>query len=221
MPKLDTTIDNLERKTNKVTGTVPSASWTDTQYPSAKTLYNSYNSLLNMLNLVHPIGSILTTSTSTNPAASVGGTWELIDKGFKDTYITLDETYWTHTSADIGEYSNILLNDHTISMRLNLKNTVALTDSSIALGKLALTSCGVNSLSYALFYGVAIADNGNSTVAYRIDQDGRISTQDVLNIDDTHNLPVGSNFYLLVTQAVRHTNMLDEFCDKFYWKRTA
>lgn len=41
MPKLKTTINNLQLISNKVSGT-PSVSWTDAQYPSAKTLYDTY-----------------------------------------------------------------------------------------------------------------------------------------------------------------------------------
>ena len=71
MPKLETTVDNLELKSNKIisTSTVTPDAWTDAQYPSAKTL----------LNIAHPIGSVLTTSTNSDPALTLGGSWELID----------------------------------------------------------------------------------------------------------------------------------------------
>ena len=52
MPKLNTTIDNLEWKSNKVTAANPSSSWTDTQYPSAKALYNAYNKLINIAEII-------------------------------------------------------------------------------------------------------------------------------------------------------------------------
>lgn len=218
MAKLDTTIDNLERKSNKVTGSTPSANWTDAQYPSAKTLYNTYNKLLD---LMHPIGSILTTASNVNPAATLGGTWTLVDKAFKDTYITLDSSYWTNTNAELADYSNIMLNNHTVSMRLQFKITTTLSDSTVELGKLDLTSCGITNLAHAIFYDAIISDGGNCTLGYRFDTDGTILIYEVLNVDGSHSMDSGLSFYIHLVQPVKYTNMLDEFCDKFYWKRTA
>lgn len=218
MAKLDTTIDNLERKSNKVRGEVPSSDWTDEQYPSAKTLYTTYNTLLD---LMHPVGSIFTTTTNTNPAALFGGEWTLVDKAFKNTYLTINSTHWTATNATIGDYSNILLNDHTIAFRLNFKTTAALSDETVTLGQLALASCGLNQLSYAVFYHTAISDGSNCVIACRMDQTGTISIHEVINADDTHSMVSGSDFFIHLTVPVRYTDMLDDFCDKFHWKRTA
>ncbi len=218
MPKLNTTIDNIELKSNKVFGAVPSADWTDTQYPTAKTLFNTYTSLID---IAHPIGSLLTTSTNENPAATIGGTWELVDKAFKDTYISLDSTFWTATNATIGEHSNVLLADHSISVRLNLTSTGELNDNPTDIGKLALTQCGITELTHAILYAPIISDLGNCVMNYKATQDGIISVHEVINIDDTHTMPAGSDFYINFVQPVSHNKMIDSFCDKFYWKRTA
>ena len=213
MPKLETTVDNLELKSNKIisTSTVTPDAWTDAQYPSAKTL----------LNIAHPIGSVLTTSTNSDPALTLGGSWELIDKAFKDTYITLDSSYWTANAATIGELSNVLLTDHSISIRLKLITTVEISDEAIELGKLDLTSCGIEELSHAVFYNPIISDVGNCTMNYRMMQDGTISIHEVLNIDGTHKMAAGSDFFILLVQPIRYSKMFDSFCDKFYWKRIA
>jgi hypothetical protein len=223
MPKLNTTVDNIELKTNRVTGTVPSASWTDTQYPSAKALYSAYSKLVN---IAHPIGSLLITSTNTNPAATLGGTWILVDKAFKDTYITLDSTYWTKSAdaalnSSIINASHVMLSDHTISIRLNIKPTVALSDTETYLGKLNFPSCGITALKHAIMYNVAISEGGNCTVCYRLDTDGTVSVWDVLNVSGAHTMASGSSFYIHAALPVHHDEMLDDFCDKFYWKRTA
>jgi hypothetical protein len=213
MPKLNTTIDNLEWKSNKIisTSTVSPNSWTDAQYPSAKTL----------LNIAHPVGSILTTSTNVNPAATLGGTWELVDKAFKDLYITLDSTYWTATNATIGEASNVLLADHSIAIRLNLIASSEFNDESKAVGTLNLAKCGISSLSYSVNYCPIISDLGNCVMSYKITSDGAISMHEVLNVNDTHVMPSGSDFFINLTQPINSNKMLDDFCDKFYWKRTA
>ena len=106
MSKLNATTNQIELNTNKVTSTTPSSGWTDTQYPSAKALYSAYTGLnesitkvetrcanletsySKVLNIAHPIGSIMITSTNTSPASSVGGTWQLIDKGFASVNAT-------------------------------------------------------------------------------------------------------------------------------------
>ena len=43
MPKLNTTLDNIETVANKVIGTTPSADWTDAQYQDEyQKLYDEY-----------------------------------------------------------------------------------------------------------------------------------------------------------------------------------
>ena len=222
MPKLDTTIDNLERKSNKVTGTTPSASWTDTQYPSAKTLYNAYN---NVLGLMHPVGSIYMTDTNTNPSTIFGGTWELIDKSFKARAFSVDSACWTNNTvsevATNGIYATLIGN--TVSIRAHIKVTDTVTDSTsnIVLGKLDLQSCGVTRLEYAAFGNATISDNGNCTVGYNFDSDGTVLITDILNINGTHTIADGNDFYISLVQPVKPGYMKDDFCDRFYWKRTA
>ena len=224
MPKLDTTITNLERKTNKVTGSVPSAAWTDTQYPSAKALYNAYSKLVN---IAHPVGSILTTSTNTNPSSTLGGTWELIDKAFKTDYITLNSSYWTSKNATLdnatsGLTSTVSLTDHSINIRLKLNVTTALSDTEVELGTLKLNSIGISRLPYSIFYGVAQSDGGQCVINYSVAYEtGTVSVYDVINIDGTHSMDSGQYFFINVQEDIPYDLMLDSFCDKFYWKRTA
>lgn len=219
MPKLDTTIDKLERTTNKVTGTVPSSSWTDTQYPSAKTLYNTYS---NLINLMHPVGSILTTSTNTNPSATIGGTWDLVDKAFKSDYITLDPVYWTNTNAELNDTSTVSLVDHSINIRLKITPSVQLTDSTVELGTLVIGSLGVLNLPYSILNAVAQSDGGQCTICYNFAYDtGKLTVFDVINIDGTHTMEAGQSFYVNIQEDIPYNLMTDDFCDKFYWKRTA
>lgn len=166
------------------------------------------------------------TSTNTSPASTVGGSWTLVDKSFEDTYITLDSTYWTKPAesalnSTIINASHVMLADHTISIRLNIKPSVALSDTETYLGKLNFPSCGISALKHAIMYNVAISEGGNCTVCYRLDTDGTVSVWDVLNVSGEHSMASGSSFYIHVTQPVHHEEMLDDFCDKFYWKRTA
>lgn len=225
MAKLDTTIDNLERKSNKVLGDIPSSDWTDAQYPSAKTLYNTYKNLIDLIDLIHPVGSIITTSTKTDPGETVGGSWELIDKAFADNWITLEESNWTSEKGNIYVASSSAtssaryLLDHTISLRLHLEVSEDITDDTANLGTIDLGACGVSRLSHAITDAVAISDGGQCTICYRIDTNGKISITDVLNINGTHKMAAGSNFIINIVLPIRADYMLDSYCDKFYWKR--
>lgn len=227
MPKLDTTIDNLERKTNKVTGNVPSSSWTDAQYPSAKTLYSAYANLSNMIDLVHPIGSILTTATNVNPSGSLGGSWELVDKSLKNRSLALTSAHWINPSgselkSEILEGSSYLnVTDHTISIRIGVKTTAEVSDSDLKLGKLIVDVCGVTELMHAMVYDATISENSNCTICYKFDKDGTLTVCDVFGTNGARTAPIGTTFYIHTVQPVYNIQMIDEFCDKFYWKRTA
>lgn len=223
MPKLNTTIDNIELKSNKVTASVPSSAWTDAQYPSAKALYNAYTKLLNAM---HPIGSIITTSTNTNPSSTLGGTWTLADKAFRSEYVVLDGSQWTKANADLictTEASTAARVDHTINIRLKIQPTVNLTDSDFKLGTLNLPALGVERLHYSILYGTAQSDGGQCQVSYSVDYNtGVITSHDAINLSDgSHSMEAGQFFFIEINTAIPHGLMIEDFCDKFYWKRTA
>ena len=213
MPKLNTTIDNLEWKSNKIisTSTASPNTWTDTQYPSAKTL----------LNIAHPVGSILTTEANINPSATLGGTWELVDKAFKGTFMYMPTSSWTAAKATLHSTSNVLLIDHMINLRVYVNLTEAISsDNDIALGRIDLAAFGVTSLSSAVYRQPAISDAGNCTACYSLINDGTITLNDVLNVNGTHTAAIGTDFIFNIVLPVGYDRMDDSFCDKFYWKRT-
>lgn len=219
MPKLETTVDNLEWKSNKIisTSTIAPDAWTDTQYLSAKAL----------LNVTHPIGSILTTATRVNPSTTIGGTWELVDKAFKNAYINLDDSYWTSTNSSLvltteqGDSSACIatLVDHTVHIRLKLKPIVSLTDSDTTLGTINLSKIGLNNLLYTVFSKVAMSDGGQCTISYSVNNAGTVITHDVLNVNGTHTMAADQFFYVDICETVTSSMMMDDFCNKFYWKR--
>ena len=46
----------------------------------------------------YPINSVVITSTNENPSTKFGGTWELVDKEFKEVYKNYEDTVFTKTS---------------------------------------------------------------------------------------------------------------------------
>ncbi len=206
MPKLNTTVDNLELKSNKVIGTFPSADWTDAQYPSAKTLYNAYDK-------THAVGSILITSTNTSPAETFGGEWELVDKEFKNMSIT--SGVWESHNGSFKEGSVVILAGHTISVNLNLSTSMAIASSTVDLGRLKLELCGITALPFA---NVAIAGSTSNPLIYEQSTDGTIKFTKTLS---GNSIASSTVFPIHFERIVEKSVMLDTFCDKFYWKRIA
>ena len=218
MPKLNTTINNLELKSNKIISSTSGSSfdWTDDQYPSAKVLHNSKRE-------AHPIGSILVTSTNVNPAEDLEGSWILVDKAFASTFVS---GFWRSHNSTLNSDSGAVVADHLIHFRLNIKSNMALgtavASSGVSLGQILLSEFGLSALPHTI-YGSTISNTGEFTVSYKISTDGTILARDAVKTDGTHNMPVSSNnnFYIELAVPLVYTAMIDELCDKFYWKRTA
>ena len=225
MARLNTTVNNIELTTNKVTGSTASSSWTDTQYPSAKTLYNVYNNLNNEINASYPVGSVVCMTTNTNPAQYYGGSWTLIDKEFKHTWIDANSGAWTATNATFNTCS-IALYGHDIMIRLQITPKSNPGDTTTTLGKLnfAHSSIGLPStLWFSHAQGIATSDGHAATMCYDFLNDGTVTSYDCLNVDGTHSLLSPTSYYLTFTEyfSCRPENMPDAHCNKFYFERTA
>ena len=61
---------------------------------------------INVNDVVHPVGSVVCTSSSTSPASSLGGTWSLIDKELTPAAGTATVAQnTTNTSSFICEFT--------------------------------------------------------------------------------------------------------------------
>lgn len=223
MPKLNTTLDNIETVENKVIGTTASAAWTDSQYPSAKTLYNVYNNLNSNINAKYPVGSVVCMSTNMNPAGTLGGTWTLIDKEFAHTWLTPTSGAWTATNATFNS-CNIALYGHEIMVRLNLTPSKDPSDTTTTLGKLnfAHSSIGLpSSVWFGTSQGIATSDGHNATMCYDFATDGTVTSYDVLNVDGTHSLDSPTSYYITFMNyfTCLPADMPDNYCNKFYFRR--
>lgn len=169
----------------------------------------------------YPINSVVITSTNENPSSRLGGTWELIDKEFKYDGGTVSDCFTANSTNVTSHDFKYVRSGHSIFMRLNIVNKVALTDTTLDLGVFDWEKLGFTSLYYGMFDLVGASDGGQALVMTRIQASGEMTTTDVHNINGSHNIAAGSVTYWNFTYPIHYPEMLDEACDKFYWKRVA
>lgn len=173
------------------------------------------------LNAVYPIGSIVATSTNTNPSTELGGTWELIDKEFKSEASSSDDLFTANSTNCELSSCYYTRSGHSLQIRLNFTNKVALTDSAVDLGNFNYDELGITTMPFGLYYELGTTDDGNGIFLFYVDyESGNIESREVLSKND-NSIAVDSSCYLLFEFVVTQSRMIDSFCDKFYWKRTA
>lgn len=183
-------------------------------YPSTDTSINADN-LNNNFKNVHPVGSVVVTSNNTTP--DLPGTWELIDKEFKSEASSSDDLFTANSTNCELNSCYYTRSGHSLQIRLNFTNKVALTDSNLVLGNFNLEALGVTSLPYSLYNVLGSTDAGNSFLMMIVDYENGTLT----HADCTSNVSANNSCYLLFDVDVTASRMIDSFCDKFYWKRTA
>lgn len=172
------------------------------------------------LSQIHPVGSVLCTSTNTNPSATYVGTWTLIDKGFKShSSFTEPPDVFTAGTNVVADTIYLSRGGNTIRIRLSLIINSAISDTGMSLGTLKWADVGITGLHAGIIEQLAYRDGANGGIVYTIyHESGEIQLVDVF---DQSSITTGNTFYLDFTFVSDHTRMLDSVCDKFYWKRTA
>lgn len=170
-----------------------------------------------LLNLAHPVGSVFITSTNKNPSETLGGTWTLINKSFTPFAETQNDVFTANSNiSDV--VCGVVRNDSTIRIRFSCILGYDVTDTQTAIGNFNWQALGVDKIPYALYQYPAGCDKGKAVVLFFVnDASGEVATVEVVGGSTTN----GASIYLDFTIPVKHTRMLDEFCDQFYWKRTA
>jgi hypothetical protein len=174
---------------------------------------------------IYPVGAVYCCSTNTNPSSKLGGTWVLIGKGFASTYSTDDPIFTPYanpndnTSNIILEKSYIIRNDSSIRMRINLATTDTMSDTGLTLGTINFDKIGITGLDMSYLAQATFSDGANGGIMWNLDYiTGKLEQVDVIN---TGGLKPEQTFFIEINILTRHQKMIDSFCDKFYWKRTA
>lgn len=81
---------------------------------------------------------------------------------------------------------------------------------------------GITEVGMSYLGTIAVSDGGNGIVQTNLHYgNGNITSVDVITKTSGGQIAVNSSISYLIDINVRHYEMLDEACDKFYWKKTA
>lgn len=172
--------------------------------------------------ILYPVGYITITSENVNPSNKLGGTWELIDKEFSNMHSS-DIKYFTPNTKNISLTAfHIMRSGHNVKMRINFNNLVSLADSTIEIGMVNYENVGVSDIGFGLYYLIGASDGGNGIFLTQLHwETGVVSTTDVVTKKSEGNIASNNSCYILMDLTLEKEYMLDEACDKFYWKRVS
>lgn len=184
---------------------------------------NTNNSILDF-DSIYPVGSVYTSSSNTNPSSLFGGTWELIDKEFIPRQINLTDSIVTGINANkVDDYFGfITVAGHSLRFRVQFAPTVDLTDYSIDICSFDFSKIGITGFSFQVIAGVGGSDGSDGLIMYNFNTSTKkLSVIDVVPKGNATTLVKENNYFCNFEMTVRDTDMLDSFCNKFYWKRVS
>lgn len=181
------------------------------------------------VNDIYPVGSVHITATNSNPSSIYGGTWTLIDKEFTTTTaqqiscgtseendFVINTTNTTSTSAWVSRQG------HSIFLSINpITFKVAVSGTNLTLGTFKLPYLGAQAAAVSPTF-TAISDGTHALVFMNINRStGVLQSQDVVVRGTATSIAAGSTATFTIELPCDYTDMVNSFCNKFYWRRTA
>ena len=188
--------------------------------------FKCYNNGIEIPNFhtMYPVGSVYCSTTNTNPSAVFGGTWELVDKSFR----TANHIIYQGATSVLKQF-NILAekSGNTVRLIIDMTTSTAITDATV-LGNISDTTFSklglMKSPGYYLngFNGILAVVVDSGTIAnVRLSVYGEVMMYSIFNIDGTKTIPANKRIFVDGVVTCQPAHMIDSFCDRFYWKRTA
>lgn len=167
--------------------------------------------------LAHPVGSIFITSTNTNPnSLGLSGTWELIDKGFKSATGTNGYTRNTTNCTEITQF-HWTRSGHSITLNIRFTNKVQIADNALTMFTVDYETLGITRMTYN-YFGVFWSDLARCLGFFTLTaSSANFNTVDM--IPDNYISAGRTDNSAAISFNVPMEYMLDNACDKFYWKR--
>lgn len=167
------------------------------------------------------IGDIVITSINENPASRLGGNWELVDKDFIEIAGNFKEWFTPSSNVTLNNFY-VVRSKHSMKVRLDFTNKVALSDTAVVFGNIDYSSLGITDIRMSYSGSIAVTDGGNGIAEMNLHySSGELSSVDVITKTSGGQIAANSSINYLIDINVRHYEMLDEACDKFYWKKIA
>jgi hypothetical protein len=219
------TVEQIEHTKNKITEFTNSV--TDEQYPSALATKKALDKKASVTDL-YPVGTVyIANSPDVSPADLFGGAWELFDKEFKSSSGDIDASNFElqngttfYLTSDTTTGFSYVRTGHSLRLKLNLKLGADVTDETFTFGKIKdLTSLGISGWDYNFNNAMMSCDGSNAVILSSLGRDGFLISGDVVG-QNSGTAKAGGIAFLDVTIPVTKDYMLDDFCDRFYWKRT-
>ena len=169
-------------------------------------------------------GSVFITSTNENPSQYLGGEWELIDKHYKEW------SYYSSNEDEIAEYVEphknatpyafgIIRSEHSVYIRYYFRTAAYLNDNKQTIGTLKYEKFGINGGLYFGIYDISAGSEEGIALMNISSSTGEMYCSDVIGVKGTQSIPVGTQIRFEVEARTPVNYMLDEHCDKFFWKR--
>lgn len=168
----------------------------------------------------YPVGSVFISSENVDPAETMGGTWELVDKLLKHASYNQNTSVLTAKSANATVGTTLVVVDgNTMELYVAVTPKVALGDTNVELFTINLEKIGVESLSEKRITGYA--DVGNGFVNALVSAAGLVTSTDVVTKTSGGQITADQTLYFSVVWKIGLGNRMDAFCDRFFWNRTA
>lgn len=182
----------------------------------------SHNNKFPITDYVYPVGSICIRETKSDPVDTLGGIWTLVDKEFTSLYVEdASNTYFTPQSDVVSSCTvRIVRTGHTITIKvyLTIPENISLTDTTATLGSLNYEALGISEFPTNRSFPIGYSDGGNAIImGYLYGDTGVLTANDIVGADSISN----TTLYFDFTETVTSKFMLNNACNKFYWKRKA
>lgn len=187
------------------------------------------NTATEIKSLIYPVGSVyIADSVNINPATIFGGEWELFDKEFESSSGDLDASNFElqngttfFKTSDTNTGISFVREGHNLRFRINVTLGTDLGDSKVNILRVKdFSLLGISGFDYNFYNTLSGCDGSNAVLIANFENNGWLGTTDVVG-QNSGTAKSGGVAFFDITIPVKYSQMLDEYCDKFYWRRIA